>query len=420
MGYLFLKYDICGEEFKFINQAFSYLICKSLKMSNIFFTLFSILFFSNVGNSQNFKISKIIADKTSKLPIENVSIYNDKDNSTTNQEGLFVFISGQNEINFNLLGYNSLKTTFEGIEKQDTIFMEAKAFVLKEVVISNLEPFLKKVYAKMADNYISNYTSNFFLRNVLKKDSSIVVLQDVHGKRAKNANPKYPSEIEILNMRKTSFFERKNQIDFRFPDLKEFFNSLYPALDKNIFVEEDYNDVDFRKILFESKEKNPEGQIFKGYFVINRNDYAIVEFFSTWRDNPEVVPYKKLAFSNVQYRTTRYEKLLKFGKKNTLNKYYLQLSKFMVKVEVVPNIKGESTFNFDLNMDYFTTNSITTEKVESNFPIDKDVFKAKFPYSSEFWNNQNQLPLTTELKDFLKRVSENKDKKKEFEIIGNF
>jgi hypothetical protein len=389
-------------------------------MNNIFFTLFSILFFSNVGNSQNFKISKMIADKTTKLPLENVGIYNDKDNSTTNQEGLFVFLSSQNEINFNLLGYKSLKNTFEGIEKMDTIFMEAKAFELKEVVVTNLEPFIKKVYDKMADNYIPNYTSNFFLRNVLKKDSSIVVLQDIHGKRSKNTNPKIPSEIEILNMRKTSFFERKDQIDFRFPDFTEFFKGLYPALGLNIFTEVDYNDVDFRKILFESKEKNSEGQIFKGYFVINSNDYAIVEFFITLRDNPEVVPFSKFMLSSTQYRTTRYEKLMKFSKNSNFNKYYLQLSKFIIQVEVIPSAKGKSTFYFNLNMDYFTTNSITNEKVESNFATDKDVFKAKFPYSADFWNNQNQLPLTTELKDFLKRVFENKDKKKEFEIIGNF
>jgi hypothetical protein len=59
----------------------------------------------------------MIADKITKLPLENVSIFNYKDNSTTNQEGLFVFVSGKNEINFNLLGYNSVKTTFEAIEK---------------------------------------------------------------------------------------------------------------------------------------------------------------------------------------------------------------------------------------------------------------------------------------------------------------
>jgi hypothetical protein len=389
-------------------------------MKNNYAALLCIFFISLVGNSQNFKVSKMIADKTTKLPLENVSIYNDKDNSTTNQEGLFVYISDQKEINFTLLGYNSLKTTFEQIEQQDTIFMEAKAFELKEVVVVNLEPFIKKVYDKMADNYISNYTSNFFLRNVLKKDNSIVVLQDIHGKRGKNANPKNSNEIEVLNMRKTSFFEKKNQIDFKFPDLNEFFGGLWPALGKNIFTEENYNESDLRKILFEAKEKNVEGQISKGYFVINRNDYAILEFFIAMRDNPEAVPYKKFTFSSVQYRTTKYERLLKFSKNSSFNKYYLQMSKLIANVEVIPATKTENAFNFNLNMDYFTTNRITTEKVEPNFATDKDVFKAKFPYSAEFWNNQNQLPLTNELKDFLKRVSENKDKKKEFEIIGNF
>ena len=389
-------------------------------MNNIFFTFSFMLVFSAIGSAQNFKISKMIADKKTKLPLENVSIYNDKDNSTTNQEGLFVFISDQKEINFTLLGYNSLKTTFEEIEQQDTIFMDSKAFELKEVVVTNLEPFIKKVYDKMADNYISNYTSNFFLRNVLKKDNSIVVLQDIHAKRGKNANPKNSNEIEVLNMRKTSFFEKKNQIDFKFPDLNEFFGGLWPALGKNIFTEENYNESDLRKILFEAKEKNVDGQISKGYFVINRNDYAVLEFFIAMQDNPEAVPYKKFTFSSVQYRTTKYERLLRYSKNSTFNKYYLQMSKLIAYVEVIPATKTENAFNYNLNMDYFTTNRITTEKVEPNFAIDKDVFKAKFPYSAEFWNNQNQLPLTNELKVFLKRVSENKDKKKEFEIIGNF
>ncbi|MGO4905983.1 hypothetical protein [Flavobacterium sp. W20_MBD1_R3] len=389
-------------------------------MNNIFFAFFYILFFSNVGHSQNFKITKMIADKTTKVPLENVSIYNDKDNSTTNQEGLFVFISGQNEINFNLLGYNSLKTTFERIESHDTIFMEAKAFELKEVVVANNESFIKKVYAKMVDNYSAKYTSNFFLRNVLKKGNSIVVLQDIHAKRGKNSLPKNFSEIEVLNMRKTSFFEKKKQIDFAFPDFTEFFGGFYPALDQNIFTEVDCNDFDFRKFLFEAKQKNVLGQISKGYFIINRNDYAIVEFFITMYDNPEVIPFKKFKLSSTQYRTTRYEKLVTYNKNSTVNKYYLNLAKLNAQVEVLADKNSDESFNYNLTMDYFTTNSITNEKVESNFAVDKDVFKAKFPYSATFWNNQNQLPLTNELKDFLKRVSDNKDQKKEFEIIGNF
>ena len=313
-----------------------------------------------------------------------------------------------------------MKTTFDAIKQQDTIFLQSKAFELKEIVVANLEPFIKKVYDKMGENYISNYTSNFFLRNVLKKDNSIVVLQDINAKRGKNANPKNSNEIEVLNMRKTSFFEKKNQIDFRFPDLDEFFSAIWPALGKNIFTEENYNDTDFRKILFEAKEKNIDGQISKGYFVINRKDYAVIEFFITMRDNPETVPYNKFTLSKVQYKTIKYERFVRFSKNKDLNKYYLHLSKLKATVEVVASTKEENTFNFDLNMDYFTTASITTEKVEPNFATDKDVFKAKFPYSAEFWSSQNQLLLTSELKDFLKRVSENKDKKKEFEIIGNF
>ena len=389
-------------------------------MKNKYLVLLCMFFVILVGNAQTFKVSKTIVDKTTKLPLDNVSVYNDKDYSTTNEEGLFAFISDKNEINFNLLGYNALKTSFEAIEKQDTIFMKAKAFELKEVVVSNVEPFIKKVYGKMGENYISNYTANFFLRNILKRDNSIVVLQDINAKRGKNDNLKNSNEVEVLNMRKTSFFEKKNQIDFKFPDFDEFFRSMFPPLDKYIFTEENYNDVDFRKILFEAKEKNVEGQISSGYFVINRKDYAIVEFFITLRDNPKEVPFKKFLLSSVQYRTIKFERFMRFSKNSSLNKYYLTLSKLIATVEVMPSTKGESAFYFDLNMDYFTTNNITTEKVKPNFDTDKDVFKAKFPYSAEFWSTQNQLPLTTELKDFLKRVAENKDKKKEFEIIGNF
>ena len=389
-------------------------------MNNIFFTLFSILFFSNVVNSQNFKISKIIADKTTKLPLENVGIYNDKDNSTTNQEGIFVFFSDKNEINFNLLGYNSFKTTFEEIEKKDTIFMEAKIFELKEIVIANLELFVKKAYDKIGENYISNYTSNFFLRNVLKKDTSIVVLQDIHAIREKSANIKNSNQIQILNMRKTSFFDKKNSIDFQFPNFEEFLSGSYPPLDKIYFSEEEYNDVDFRKILFEAKEKNIQKQIQRGYFIININDFAIVEFFVSQYDNPEVLPFNKFTFTKSQFRTTKYERFFRQTKDSILNKYYVSISKLNAQVEVLVDGKSNNAFNFNFTMDYFNTKKITNERVNSNFATDKDIFKAKFPYSADFWNNQNQLPLTNELKDFLKRVSENKDKKKQFEIIGNF
>jgi hypothetical protein len=112
--------------------------------------------------------------------------------------------------------------------------------------------------------------------------------------------------------------------------------------------------------------------------------------------------------------------LYRYSKDNMQNKYFLSGAKIEIGVEVLEDKKQDKGYFLNLSMDYFITSSISIEKVKSNFPLDRDIFEAKFPYSTEFWNNQNQLPLTLELKDFLKRVNENKTKKKEYEFIGNF
>lgn len=389
-------------------------------MKNIFFTLCCLVFISSVGRSQVFNVNKLIVDKETKFPLENVSVSNDIDNSSTNHEGFFIFNSSKNEINFNLLGYNSIKSTFDAIAKNDTIFMESKAFILDEVLVSNVEPFMKKVYDKMNDNFIKEYTANFFLRSVLKNEDSIIILQDIQGKRGKYDNSKNPYDIEVVNMRKTSLFEKKNTLDFTLPDFNQFFSPPIPIREKTNFTEVIYNDADFRKIVFEGKEKNAWGQTVKGYFIINKNDYAIVEHYISLYDNPDLIPYVKFTLSSMRYKTTNYERFVNYGKDEILNKYYLKSSKLNTQLEVLRNKKDTKPAYVDFAMDYFITNAITRDKVESNFAVDKDIFKAKFPYSADFWNNQNQLPLTTELKVFLKKVSQNKDKKKEFEIIGNF
>jgi hypothetical protein len=271
----------------------------------------------------------------------------------------------------------------------------------------------------MSNNIISNYTTDFFLRNVLKKNDSIVKLQDIFGKKTFLPNQKRDLLIEVLNMRKTGILER-NSIGFKFPDFNEFFNPPFTTLEISSFTEEDYNDEDYKKISFEEKVKDSSGQTHKGYFIINRKDYAIVEYFISMYDNSEAGPYHKIPFYGTQYRTVKYERRIRLAKNTILNKYYLADSKLNSQLEILADKRIEKTFYYNLAMDYFVTGSPTNEVVNSNFSVDKDIFKAKFPYSTEFWDNQNQLPLTTELKNFIKRVAENKDKKKEFEFIGNF
>jgi hypothetical protein len=384
-------------------------------MKNIFF----IVLFSVISQAQTFKTDKIVVDKTTKLPLSNVSVYNNQDNSITNNDGVFVFVSNNNEIYFDLLGYTPVKSTFDDITKLDTIFMEPKTFVLDEVIVTNLEPFMKKVFDKIGDNYISNYTVNFFLRNILKRDNNVVKLQDISAKRIKNQG-NVDDEIEVLNMRKTSLLDKEEIGDLKFPNFNEFFSPPIIPIDNCLFTEENYYEANCRKISFETKEKTDRGQTLKGYYIINRIDYAIVEYFISMYDNPEVVPIQKIMLSGMQYRTKKYDRFVQYVKNVSLNKYYLSNSKLDSEVEVLAGNKIDKTFLFKLSMEYFTTNSVFNEKIHSNFSVDKDIFKAKFTYSADFWDNQNQLPLTLELKSFLTRVMENKDKKKEYEIIGNF
>lgn len=379
------------------------------------------IFISSFSYAQNFQISKVIVDKNTKAALENVIISNENDISITNAEGKFVFVSQQNEINLNLLGYNKIKTNFDKLQKEkDTIFMEIKTFELQEVVISNTEAFMKKVYDKFQDNLLQNYTLNFFLRNVFKKDQVNILLQDIYARKNKNTTQKNNLTIEILNMRKTSLFEKKDKVNFQFPDFDGLFHIIVPQIDKCNFTETPFNDNDFKKIAFRTNEKVQTGQIWTGYFIINRKDYAVVEYSLTLIDDPEKIPYKKLLFSKEEYRTTKWTKFTQFTKDSASSKYYPSNIKIDNQVEMLTYKNPKSNIYYDFTMDFFATNSPTNEKINSNFLIHNDIFRAKFPYSKDFWNNQNQLPLTKELETFINSVSEKKDKTKEFEIISNF
>ncbi|KDN55195.1 hypothetical protein [Flavobacterium seoulense] len=375
------------------------------------------IFICSFSYAQNFQISKIILDKNTKAPLENVIISNENDISITNAEGKFVFVSQQNEINLNLLGYHKIKTTFDKLKNEkDTIFMEIKTFELQEVVINNTEAFMKKVYDKFQDNLLQNYTLNFFLRNVFKKDKINILLQDIYARKNKNQNPKNNLTIEILNMRKTSLFEKKDKINFQFPDFDGLFHVIVPQIEKCNFMETPFNDNAFKKIAFRTNEKVKSGQIWTGYFIVNRKDYAVVEYSLTLIDDPEKIPYKKILLSKQEYRTTKWTKFTQFTKDEKSNRYYPSNIKIDNQVEILANKK----IYYDFTMDFFATNSPTNEKINSNFLIHNDIFKAKFPYSKSFWSNQNQLPLTKELELFINSVADKKDKTKEFEIISNF
>lgn len=386
--------------------------------------VFLLCFYSQ---AQTMQTKKVVVDKETKQPLDKVSIYNKKDNSLTNEEGVFSFVSDINELNFSLIGYENLKTTFEDLKKADTIFLQSKMIELEEVVVGNEQTIMKKVYAKMRENYIFEpYNENFFLRCVLKRNDEMARLQDIYGKISRKSifktktQPDNKCEVEILNMRKVGITDKEDFVYFKFESFEKLFDLnalIYLVLDEYELTQEKNVAPDYLKISFLKKETNSMGQKTSGYFIINKSDYAIVETYFDFYDNPDKVPFSK--DGKVEYRTTRFKRTSNYKKNSTANKYFLSNANADGRVEIPENGKVKKAF-YDYSTHFFVTNSFIPEKAKSNLSMDKDIFKVKYPYSEQFWKNQNQLPLTTDLIHFLKQVSENKDNKKEFDIVGNF
>lgn len=381
------------------------------------FKLFALLLVT-YSNAQNYQTQKTVVDLLTKLPLENVIISNQKDYSTTNAEGKFIFVSANKAINLNFLGYETIATTFDELkESKDTLFMQQKTIQLPEIIVGNSAAYIQKVYDKIKDNELGNYTIDFFLRNILKKEDEPMVLQDLSGKRNKDNSAKNKTSIEILNMRKVKLYDKKEGIDFKFQNFEEISNLVAPSPSGCNFTEIAFNDENYKKIEFESKNKNNQGLGIKGYLVINKKDLAIVELKMSSDIDTTLLPYSKFMLSKVKYRTPEWTKHIKFIKDVASNKYYPVSLKMDVKVEVATDKKS---FFFNNSIDFFVTSAPRDEKITPNFSTDKDLFKAKFIYSADFWKNQNQLPLTKELDTFLKLVADKKDKTKEYEVMGNF
>lgn len=389
--------------------------------------LSSFILVSCAVRAQKTQTNKVVADQLTKLPLDKVNVYNEKDNSITNQEGAFSFISDSKELNFSLIGYENVRLNSDEIKNQDTIFLQSKTIELEEVIIGNEISIIKKAYSKMKDNYpLEPYSENFFLRCTLERNDEMARLQDIYGKVSRKSffktkiQPDNKCSVEILNMRKVGISEKSDFIYVGFQSFEKLFdlNALMQiAIEEYEFTQEKNVAGDYFRISFIKKEMNAMAQKTSGYFIINKSDYAILETYFDFYDNIDGIPFQEE--SNVEYRTTSFKRVSNYKKSSSTNKYYLSNANSDIRIEVGGKRIKEKVF-YDYTTNFFVANPFIFDKANSNLSMDKDIFKVKFPYSESFWASQNQLPLTSELKDFLKRVAENKDKKKEFEIIGNF
>ncbi len=372
-------------------------------------------------------IQGILLDSVTKTPLVYATIYNSKDNTITNEEGRFVFYSKIDSVKIKMLGYKAINTTFKNLQKSDTILLAQKPFLLDEVEILNGKQILDKAWKNRFKNYPSSYhKEKFYLRSVLKRNNEIESLADFYGKVAKNTTftsrekgiKKIKYKLELLNLRKARLYQKKwlNSLGFSFPDFRELFTAF-----SRIFV--DSNKINIKttrlseenliKLSYTTKQEFKSKHPFVGYLIIDTDDYSIKEFYI--KSAPEFnIEYQRVLFGLVKYRQAKYKSFIKLNKNEKTGLHYINNGFISTTVEVFLRKKHsvlEHTFN------YINIESFVNEDIQPNISVKKDVFKIDYPYDANFWKTQNQLPLTKELKTFLKNIEK---PKKGYKTVNNF
>lgn len=383
--------------------------------------LFLLLLPFTLINAQNQKLG-VVLDGESKKPIEFVDVYNTNDNTVTNENGKYFLLSNNDSISFYKLGYEEIKTTFNQLS--DTLLLFSKPFELAEVVLSNEDSLLDLIKKAFSENYPNtNFNEKFFIRSLLRYDGDITRIQDIQGKLnrrtllyGKDMELKKKDFIfQVQNMRKIGLeeiTENETDIYFKFRSLRAILMETVQIgiNSKNFEIEEKYFDNQ-SKVRLEFKYNGENQKINnQGYYIINLEDKAILEFYLKIEPNSDFIQKK-----DIKYKLNFYEKNVIFKKDTKSGKYVIKNGKIRSIVEVKNNEETFQTF-FDSEDILKSYGHFLDMKIKKNVNENKDVFKLDFPYNKDFWHAQNQLLLTDEMLEFIETVGKMNE---EFDINSN-
>ncbi len=353
-------------------------------------------------------VQGVVLDKDTKKPLEFVDVYTKDDHTLTNADGRFELEVTGDSIHFNLIGYEKFSKIVErNTTILDTVLMRSKFYELDEVVITNTALSLKD-FIRIGKNYpFEPYTESFFMRTLLKRNDSIIKLQDINGLiRRKQLlatktkpMPKNNIKVHVTNMRKAAI--KENDIYFvmwGFAGMDKALSSIavspkYFDLEANLSDNSGKN-----KLMFKAKSTN-ENPSAKGHYIINSQDMAIEEYYFI-DDRPTKEFTQK---RGIKYRNVFYEVNVHFFKDKETCLYYLGKAKLNAKVELYDG-DNPIPIMYDASYVWFGLNLVKTDKIKENVSKTKDVLKLDYPYDETFWNNQRFLLLTDEMKSFIKEL----------------
>jgi len=361
----------------------------------------------------------VVIDSLSKEPIEFASIFNTRHHTMSNADGRFSFSSDLDSVIFYHTGYKKKTTTFN--ELADTIYLHKRVLELDEVVVTNA----KTIYQKIKDSILTNYllephSETFFIRTILRRNDTLVRLQDIQGK-VHRKTAVYTGDLElkkddfsvrINHMRQLGVIKDQNNIYFKFPSLYSIYsesvrlNAMGPDFEviEKPFQSNTNIQVDF------SSDKNDDTSFSEGYYIINGNDNAILSFHVNTHFS-----YNGKKDTDEYSRPLKANAVISFYKNERKDKYFMNYAKRTITIEVKPKGATDTTM-YEIGIILHTTSSFGNEKLKSNVSEQKDIFKLKFPYNKDYWESQNQLLLTQEMQDFIKRMG---SRNKEFKIRNN-
>lgn len=383
-----------------------------------------LLIISYLSNAQN-HISKIILDEETKKPLIAATINNSIDHTITNEDGKFIFFSDNDSIIIRMLGYKELNTTFKEMHaSSDTIYLKGNPIILDEVILKNYKKLIFETYKNIQNNYAHfSHSDKFFLRCILKRNKSIIKIEDISGKIKRNsifASKEIPIldyEFQLLNQRKIGLLNKDKKIeDFKLQTLENlfmWFSTVFINPNHFEFFEEKLADSSYTKISFSPLKDYQNKAI--GYYILNNMDKSIKEYHS--KTNPlfaeEIVFEEKQGF---KWRTIDTELSIAYDKNKKSMKYFISNAILKQTIELFNRKKEKTIYEVEYNL-IVTEPFSAINDFNTNVNNNKELFKLDIDYDKEFWLNQNQLPLTNELNEFIKNV---KKYEKGYEIISNF
>ena len=216
--------------------------------------------------------------------------------------------------------------------------------------------------------------------------------------------PKENYSIEIENLRKAGL--KEEDIDFTLSSFEELFQnfiSIYMSPEIYNFRYIPYNDSSFAKLEFKPKKEN--GYYSSGYYIIGLEDKAFNEVHIKNSTNASFTNKRSL-----KYRTTDYEMNIIFQKDPGPEKYVIDKANMTATVEVLSKKSGRVLYEVSYKL--YTYDNFENLEVKNNISLSKEIFRLKGYYNNDFWESQNYLLLTEEMREFLKTLNdENNDLK---------